>query len=107
MSETTTVKYPEKDGLFNILIFDEENSSLTESLGITDERAEALMEVTKEAYLNSDRLTDALQKAIIHSKHINEAVFITIVMNTNHNKVRETSGGLEGLLKLLKGLKDD
>ena len=60
---------------FKLLIIDEESDSLAVSLGITQERVKELGNITKDAFLNHETLTDSYSDMIAECKHINEVAF--------------------------------
>jgi hypothetical protein len=64
-----------------VLLFEPESDSITEALGITDERADELIEVLKSTLEDNRRtggstITDDIYRMSINVKHVNELSFL-------------------------------
>ena len=68
------------DSQYKLLIIDEEADLLHHNLGITDERAEELLQVSIDAYDTSTVLHSALEKVVSSCKHTNEVVFVSLIL---------------------------
>ena len=68
------------DGQYKLLIIDEDADLLHHNLGITDDRAEVLLQVCLNAYDSSIILHSALEKIVSECKHTNEVVFVSLLL---------------------------
>lgn len=68
------------DGQYKLLIIDEEAELLHHNLGISDERAEQILQTCLNSYDTSDVLHKALEKIVSESKHTNEVVFSSLIL---------------------------
>lgn len=68
------------DGQYKLLIIDEDSDLLHHNLGITDDRAEVLLQTCLNAYDNSIILHAALEKIVSECKHTNEVVFVSLLL---------------------------
>ena len=64
-----------------VLIFEPESDTITEALGITDERTDELIDILKKTITESsktkeNRITNDLYKMSIKVKHVNELTFL-------------------------------
>ena len=68
------------DGQYKLLIIDEEAELLHHNLGISDERAEEILQACLNAYDTSNILHQALEKIVSECKHTNEVVFSSLIL---------------------------
>jgi hypothetical protein len=64
-----------------VLLFEPESDTITEALGITDERADELIEVLQDIVNNNKKnnhstITDDIYRMSINVKHVNELSFL-------------------------------
>jgi len=88
------------DGQYKLLIIDEKADLLHRNLGITDERAEELIEVCLNAHNKYDILHEALEKVVSECKHTNEVVMASLMMQKLIDKFN-SSDRLHNMLKNL------
>ena len=62
------------DQKFEVLLIEEESSSLNEALGISEERYKEIVTFSIDAFKEGDRYSDSCKIAIEKCKHINEVV---------------------------------
>ena len=86
--------YPQ-DGEFKLCIINESTDIMHETLGITNERAEQLAKSTLECFEKHDKVTDMLNEAFSHCKHLNE---VTMVVFMHHRIVEVKKMGKIGSL---------
>lgn len=70
------------DGQYKLLVIDENAELLHQNLGITDERAEQLLDVCDKAYREYKSLHDALSYMVDKCTHTNEIVFASLLMQS-------------------------
>ena len=93
-----TKTYPQ-DGEFKLCIINDSTDIMHETLGMTNERAEELAKSTLECFEKHDKVTDMLNEAFSHCKHINE---VTMVVFMHHRIVEvKKMGSMSSLLKNL------
>jgi hypothetical protein len=73
---TYTIEYKNK-----LLIIDEDAEHLHTSLGITSERADELMNICVECFIENGNLPVALKILVDNCKHVNEIVFSTMLFH--------------------------
>ena len=62
------------DQKFEVLLIEEDSSSLNEALGISEERYKEIVTFSIDSFKEGDRYTDSCKIAIEQCKHINEVV---------------------------------
>ena len=62
------------DQKFEVLLIEEESSSLNEALGISEDRYKEIVTFSIDAFKEGDRYSDSCKIAIEKCKHINEVV---------------------------------
>lgn len=86
-----------------VAIVDENNSNLYYTFGITDERKDELVEITKANFKKHTGISKAYEEIVENCKHVNEIIVCVIIferiIELNKN---ESSGHM--LAKLLGGL---
>jgi hypothetical protein len=83
---------------FQVLIIEENSSSLDEALGINEDRYKELISLSIEAYKEGDRYSDTCKVALEQCTHINEVV---LVMTTLAKIKISQENPLEALLSKL------
>ena len=73
-----------KDHQFKLRIIDDSSEELYKALGISEERAEELQAICKEAFDKNDLKTEVYQKAFDKCVHINEVTFCVEVIQYIH-----------------------
>ena len=92
------ILYTQSD--YKLLIINEKALLLHEIFGISDERADHLVNTCIKAYHKNNQLHTCLVDVIDACVHTNEIVFTTMIIS----KVNETSNSKEKLSILLKNL---
>jgi hypothetical protein len=83
---------------FEILHISKEAQSLTEALGIPEDRADELGTACERAYVSSKDTISAMNKVAVLCNHINEYFFCSTVINQMQTKSRDPIIGLLGML---------
>jgi hypothetical protein len=74
-----------KDHQFKLRIIDDSSEELYKALGISEERAEELQAICKDAFDKNDLKTEVYQKAFDNCVHINEVTFCVEVIQYIHS----------------------
>jgi hypothetical protein len=90
--------YPQNEQ--RLLIIDDNAEHVHEILGISEKRAQEIVDMCLKSYDNNTELTASLEEVVNQSKHTNETVFITMVML----KVIEKKNSMNGLMGALKSM---
>ena len=88
------------DGQYKLLIIDDEAELLHKNLGMTNERAEIILNKCLESFENSQRVHVAMEKVVDICTHTNEIVFATLMMA----KVIEKNESHERISNMLKNM---
>lgn len=96
--------YPQ-DGEFKLCIINDNTDIMHETLGLTNERADELAEKTLKCYEKHEKVTDMLNEAFSHCKHINEVTMVTFMFHRvmELKKMEAGRASMEGMLKDLFG----
>ena len=96
--------YPQ-EGEFKLCIINEDTDILHEILGLTNERAEELAKICTAAWNDENKVTDMIQKILVHCKHMNEVTMIFFMFHkiVELKKIEASKAGMEGMLKDLFG----
>ena len=104
-------KIKKTTSFLEVLVFEPESNKITEALGITDERADELVELLKDIVDNNkknndSRITDDMYRMSINVKHVNELSFLLFSYGRFVGSLTETreSGFPSELLDMLKRL---
>jgi hypothetical protein len=87
-------------GDYKLLIIDDNANQLHVALGITEERADKLLDICIHSYHKNGKLHDCLLEVVDECKHTNEIVFSTMVMT----RVIEKYTSKDRLVDLLKNM---
>jgi hypothetical protein len=88
------------DKQYKLLIIDDSKELMHEILGISEERAEELINICIKAYDDHDQLHACLEDVISKCKHTNEVVMATMIMQ----RVIDRKNQLHGLMGALKNM---
>lgn len=91
--------YP-KDIKYQLLIIDENAEYFHHIIGITDERAQKLLDLCLISYKDSQKLHTALETVVNTCNHTNEIVFCTMMFQ----KIIDRENAKEGLFNHLKSI---
>jgi hypothetical protein len=83
-----------------LLIIDDSKELIHEILGISDERAEELLNICLKAYDNNTHVHTCLEDVVSECKHTNEVVMATLMMQ----KVIDRKTQMNGLMGALKNM---
>jgi hypothetical protein len=75
-----------EEGTYKLALIEPDSDSIVESLGIQDERVDEIIKFCRECYNESDKLTEAADKAFRRCVHPNELFFATSVLDQMHEK---------------------
>lgn len=78
-----------EEGTYKLALIEPESDSIVESLGIQDERVDEIIKFCKECYDESDKLTEAADKAFRRCVHPNELFLATSVLEQIHTRNRD------------------
>lgn len=98
--------YKLEENIFKVAIIDENSNSITESLGITEERRDELHEIAMNALKDTNKLSDAYKLSLAKVNHINEAIIVIIDSFNAVNTAREVSDKGSELLRMLEKIKE-
>ena len=87
---------------YKLLIIDDTAKQLHHVLGITEERADKLLDVCMDAYHRHSQLHCCLEDVVSACKHTNEVVFATMIMHRVIEKYN-SKDSLAGFLKQMFG----
>jgi len=88
------------DHNYKLLIIDDSKELIHEILGISDERAEELLNICLKAYDNNTHVHTCLEDVVSECKHTNEVVMATLMMQ----KVIDRKTQMNGLMGALKNM---
>lgn len=88
------------DSQYKLLIIDDEADLIHQNLGITDERAQELLNLCVKVFDDSSTMHNALEKVVSECKHTNEVVMATLMLQ----KVVDKSNSHERIHNLLKNM---
>jgi len=90
---------------FDLLIIDDKGYTLQESLGISEERYEAISNICKDMFKQHNKISDVLRYTLKEMNHINEVAYAIMLVSRfnemNRNKLDHP------LLDFLKNFGDD
>ena len=90
------------DGQYKLLIIDDEAELLHQNLGMTNARAEVILNKCLESFESSNRVHVAMEKVVDICTHTNEIVFAALMMA----KVIEKNESHERIHNMLKNMFD-
>ena len=90
--------YP-KDIQQKLLIINDDSRLIHEIFGITDKRAEELLEICSAQLTDNDHLHIALKNVVDKCKHTNEIVFSTLIVSKIVERMNEKDNLLQALLR--------
>jgi uncharacterized protein (DUF1015 family) len=90
------------DGQYKLLIIDDKAELLHHNLGITNKRADELLELCVKIHDEYDILHEALEKLVSECKHTNEIVFTSLMMQRLIDKLN-SSNRVHNMLKNMFG----
>ena len=88
---------------YNLYIINEQANELHEKLGITEKRADELVDICVHAYHKNFQLHECLEEVVSQCNHINEVVFATMIFNKVIEKYNSNIQ-ITGFLKNMFGL---
>lgn len=91
--------YP-KDIKYQLLIIDDKAEFFHEIIGVSEERAQKLLDVCLKSYKEYQQLHSALEAVVNECTHTNEIVFSTMVFQ----KIIDRENAKDGLLSHLKSM---
>ena len=92
----TPVVLPNYQDYLTVKIIDDNNESITGTLGITDERKKELYALTKNSIENSDNITSILTDISKQITHPNELAFVCFLVGFKLGK--EETDPLQGII---------
>ena len=80
-----------------------DTSQLTDALGITEKRADELIEIAQDIVKKDTVISDILEEATGHCKNINETVWISFIIGAKMENCKSCAAqmDIESLLKML------
>jgi hypothetical protein len=76
-----------EDGtVFHVELFDNGSENVYEVLGISEERSDEIVELSRKAYKEEKYFTDTLKTLVEQMNHINEVIFALLVAGRMHSK---------------------
>lgn len=88
----------------------EENENMAECLGLSEQRADELIDIVRDAHMKADRLSESADLMSRYANNANELWFMGFIYGTAVTKSRggdPISQLLDGLTQLKKKLDDD
>jgi hypothetical protein len=99
-----TKKVLKPSGELKVAIVDEQNENLYHTFGITDERRDELIKLTKENFNKHSDISKSYAEIVDNCKHVNEVIVCVIVFERILELNKSESPG-HMLAKLLGGLR--
>jgi hypothetical protein len=89
---------------FNIRLYNPKEGDLYTILGISEDRANEMENIIKDAYNSELLFSETIAHAISQMKHINEVVFASMLLSRVHDKSKDQGMDkeLEAKLRALK-----
>lgn len=93
-----TKTYP-KDIQQRLLIINDESKLIHEIFGITDKRAEELLDICSAQFTEYDHLHIVLKNVVDNCKHTNEIVFSTLMLSKIMERMNQKDSLLQAILR--------
>lgn len=94
--------------VFEVKIVNDETNSLSESIGLTEERKAELTRLTATSMIMTKKISDAINVASKQCKHANELFFVSFIIGDSLSKNKDPLRDLlQGFLESRKDQDDD